>query len=34
VQIIAPAWNEQLALRVAAHLERCGIVHAPIAEEP
>jgi AtzE family amidohydrolase len=33
VQVIAPAWQEQLALRVAAHLEQCGVVRAPIAEE-
>lgn len=34
VQIIAPPWQEQLALRVAAHLERIGVVGAPIAEAP
>jgi aspartyl-tRNA(Asn)/glutamyl-tRNA(Gln) amidotransferase subunit A len=26
VQIVAPPWQEALALRVAAHLERAGIV--------
>ena len=34
VQIIAPPWQEQLALRVAAHLERIGVACAPIAEVP
>ncbi|MEN3953054.1 AtzE family amidohydrolase [Iodidimonas sp. SYSU 1G8] len=32
VQIIAAPWQESLALRVAAHLERCGVVAAPLAE--
>jgi len=32
VQVIAPAWREDLALRVAWHLERAGVVHAPVAE--
>jgi len=32
VQVIAPAWREDLALRVAWHLEREGIVKAPVAE--
>jgi AtzE family amidohydrolase len=34
VQIIAPPWQEQLALRVAAHLERIGVASAPVAEVP
>jgi len=32
VQVIAPAWREDLALRVAAHLERSGVCRAPIAD--
>lgn len=32
VQIIAPAWREDLALRVAHHLEQIGTVRAPIAD--
>ncbi|MGE4061599.1 MAG: amidase family protein, partial [Sphingomonadales bacterium] len=32
VQVIAPPWREALALRVAAHLERRGVVRAPVAE--
>jgi aspartyl-tRNA(Asn)/glutamyl-tRNA(Gln) amidotransferase subunit A len=31
VQVIAPPWREDLALRVALHLERAGAVSAPIA---
>jgi AtzE family amidohydrolase len=31
VQVIAPAWREDLALRVARHLEREGIARAPVA---
>jgi aspartyl-tRNA(Asn)/glutamyl-tRNA(Gln) amidotransferase subunit A len=31
VQVIAPAWREDLALRVAWHLERLGAVSAPVA---
>jgi aspartyl-tRNA(Asn)/glutamyl-tRNA(Gln) amidotransferase subunit A len=31
VQIIAPAWREDLALRVAWHLEQQGAVSAPVA---
>ena len=31
VQIIAPAWREDLALRVAYALEEAGVVAAPIA---
>ena len=34
VQVIAPAWREDLALRVAHHLERAGVVAAPVAQEP
>ena len=34
VQIIAAPWYEELALRVASHLERTGIVRAPIATLP
>ena len=30
VQVIAPPWREDLALRVARHLEREGVVSAPI----
>jgi aspartyl-tRNA(Asn)/glutamyl-tRNA(Gln) amidotransferase subunit A len=33
VQIIAPAWREDLALRVAHHLEVSGAVSAPVAGE-
>ena len=32
VQIIAPPWREDLALRVARALEREGVVSAPIGE--
>ena len=32
VQMIAPAWREDLALRVAHHLERAGVAQAPIAK--
>ena len=32
VQVIAAPWREDLALRVARHLERAGICTAPIAE--
>jgi aspartyl-tRNA(Asn)/glutamyl-tRNA(Gln) amidotransferase subunit A len=32
VQVIAAPWREDLALRVARHLERTGICTAPIAE--
>ena len=31
VQVIAAPWREDLALRVAAFLERAGTVHAPVA---
>ncbi|MET1415432.1 AtzE family amidohydrolase [Roseibium sp. HPY-6] len=31
VQVIAPAWREDLALRVAAELERAGVCKAPVA---
>ncbi|WP_298965721.1 AtzE family amidohydrolase [uncultured Roseibium sp.] len=31
VQLIAPAWREDLALRVAHHLEKAGTARAPIA---
>jgi aspartyl-tRNA(Asn)/glutamyl-tRNA(Gln) amidotransferase subunit A len=31
VQVIAPAWREDLALRVAHHLETTGTVSAPVA---
>jgi aspartyl-tRNA(Asn)/glutamyl-tRNA(Gln) amidotransferase subunit A len=31
VQIVAPPWREDLALRVARHLERLGVVSAPVA---
>jgi len=31
VQVIAPAWREDVALRVAHHLESCGAVAAPVA---
>ena len=30
IQIIAPAWREDVALRVAAQLERDGVVCAPV----
>jgi len=33
VQIIAPAWREDIALRVAAQLEREGIVSSPAPKE-
>jgi aspartyl-tRNA(Asn)/glutamyl-tRNA(Gln) amidotransferase subunit A len=32
VQVIGPAWREDLALRVARHLEREGAVSAPVAK--
>jgi len=32
VQVIAPAWREDLALRVARHLELAGVARAPIAD--
>jgi len=32
VQLIAAPWAEATALRVAAHLERLGIAHAPVAK--
>ena len=32
VQVIAPAWREDLALRVARHLERTGAAQAPVAK--
>ncbi|MGE3907499.1 MAG: amidase family protein, partial [Reyranellaceae bacterium] len=31
VQVIAPPWREDLALRVAAALERTGVARAPVA---
>ena len=31
VQVIAPAWREDLALRVAHHLEARGVAAAPVA---
>jgi aspartyl-tRNA(Asn)/glutamyl-tRNA(Gln) amidotransferase subunit A len=31
VQVIGPAWREDLVLRVAAHLEEAGVCRAPIA---
>lgn len=31
VQIIAPAWREDIVVRVAGHLERAGLVGARIA---
>ncbi|WP_299470799.1 AtzE family amidohydrolase [uncultured Roseibium sp.] len=31
VQVIAPAWREDLALRVATQLERAGVCSAPVA---
>ena len=31
VQIIAPAWREDLALRVASELEAAGVATAPVA---
>ncbi|MCB1503141.1 MAG: AtzE family amidohydrolase, partial [Bauldia sp.] len=34
VQVIAPAWREDLALRVARHLEASGVVSAPVAPLP
>ena len=34
VQIIAPPWREDLALRVARHLERAAIAVAPRPQEP
>jgi aspartyl-tRNA(Asn)/glutamyl-tRNA(Gln) amidotransferase subunit A len=32
VQVIAPAWREDLALRVAHHLEAAGTCRAPVAD--
>jgi Asp-tRNA(Asn)/Glu-tRNA(Gln) amidotransferase A subunit family amidase len=32
VQVIAPPWREDLALRVARALERDGVVSAPVAK--
>ncbi len=32
VQVIAPAWREDLALRVARHLEIAGVAAAPVAK--
>lgn len=32
VQIIAPAWREDLALRVAHHLQTTGVASAPVAQ--
>ena len=32
VQVIAPAWREDIALRVARQLEREGVVSAPVAQ--
>ncbi len=32
VQVIAPPWREDLALRVAYHLEQAGAVRAPVAQ--
>ncbi|WP_417691695.1 AtzE family amidohydrolase [Roseibium sp.] len=32
VQVIAPAWREDLALRVAHHLQEMGTVQAPVAD--
>jgi aspartyl-tRNA(Asn)/glutamyl-tRNA(Gln) amidotransferase subunit A len=34
VQIIAAPWREDLALRVARHLEREGVARAPVAALP
>ncbi len=34
VQVIAPAWREDLALRVAHHLERAGAAEVPVAKGP
>ena len=34
VQVIAPPWREDLALRVAHHLERIGVAFAPRPREP
>lgn len=34
VQVIAPPWREDIALRVAAQLERQGVVRAPVATLP
>jgi Asp-tRNA(Asn)/Glu-tRNA(Gln) amidotransferase A subunit family amidase len=31
VQIVAAPWREDLVLRVAHHLERAGVVRAPVA---
>jgi aspartyl-tRNA(Asn)/glutamyl-tRNA(Gln) amidotransferase subunit A len=33
VQVIAPAWREDWALRVALTLEEAGVVAAPVAGE-
>lgn len=32
VQVIAPAWREDLALRVAHHLQKTGVASAPVAQ--
>jgi aspartyl-tRNA(Asn)/glutamyl-tRNA(Gln) amidotransferase subunit A len=32
VQVIAPAWREDLALRVAHQLELSGVARAPVAK--
>ncbi len=34
VQVIAPAWREDMALRVAHHLEEAGVCRAPVAAAP
>ncbi len=34
VQVIAAPWREDVALRVARHLERVGVVRAPVADLP
>lgn len=34
VQVIAPPWHEDLALRVARELEQSGIARSPVAAEP
>jgi 1-carboxybiuret hydrolase len=33
VQVIGAPWREDLVLRVAHHLERQGVVRAPVASE-
>ena len=32
VQVIAPAWREDIALRVARHLEKTGAAASPVAK--